>query len=301
MGVLLAAISAFTFGISDFVGGVSARRMPAVLTTVVGQLSGLVGLVVVGLVVTGDPTVADLTLGALAGAAGGLGLLTFYWALSRGQMSVVAPVSAVTGALVPVTVGLASGERPAALAVFGMAVGLPAIVLISREPTPREAESSATLVGAIDHLPTPPGLLRRLGGLPVVAAAGAGLGFGSFFAILSATTGTSGLWPLATARTTAIAVVLLVIVLATVRGHAPRPDRRGVALAAVAGVLDVSANVAFLLATRQGLLTLVGVVGAMYPASTVALARVVLGEHLARHQLLGLALAAAAVGVIAAA
>ncbi len=85
MGVLLAAISAFTFGISDFVGGVSARRMPAVLTTAAGQVSGLLGLVALGFVVSGDPTRADLALGGLAGVAGGLGLLTFYWALSRGR------------------------------------------------------------------------------------------------------------------------------------------------------------------------------------------------------------------------
>ena len=182
-----------------------------------------------------------------------------------------------------------------------MALGLPAIVLISREPTPDEAEVSAELVAADDHLRTPPGRLRRLGGLPVVAAAGAGLGFGSFFAVLSVTSDTSGVWPVGAARAAAILITVAVIAGSTIRGHRPRPDRRGVVLALGAGVLDSSANVAFLLATRQGLLTLIGVVGAMYPASTVALARVVLGERLARHQLVGLALAAVAVGVIAAA
>ncbi len=217
-------------------------------------------------------------------------------------MSVVAPISAVTGALVPIVVGLASGERPPALAFVGMALGLPAIVLISREPTPDEAEVSAELVAADDHLRTPPGRLRRLGGLPVVAAAGAGLGFGSFFTILAGTSDTSGLWPIGTARSTAaILITVVVIAVSTIRGHRPRPDRRGVVLALGAGALDASANIAFLLATRQGLLTLIGVVGAMYPASTVSLARVVLGERLARHQLVGLALAAVAVGVIAAA
>src|SRR5690606_26820158 len=139
MAVLLAALSAATFGIGDFFGGLSARRMAALLTTVAAQAAGL-GLVLAScLAISGSPTGRDLLFGALAGVAGAVGLVLFYWAMGQGPMSVVAPVSAVMSALVPVVAGVAAGERPGVLSTAGILLGLPAIVLISREPTPVEA------------------------------------------------------------------------------------------------------------------------------------------------------------------
>lgn len=294
MAVLLAALSAATYGIGDFFGGLSARRMAAALTTVVAQVSGFVVILALCLVFTGEPTSSDLSLGAGAGLAGGVGLILFYWAMGRGPMSVVAPVSAVASALVPVLYGIADGERPGLLAVLGILAGLPAIVLISREPTPVEAAVSEREVEASVHLRTTP-RLASIGGLPVLVAAVAGIGFGTFFTMLSQTGSSSGLWPLLGARASAAALALVV---AGVTGPA-RPARAGVLFALATGFLDAAGNALYLLATREGLLTLVAVVGAMYPASTVLLARIVLRERLAPHQLVGIGVAVGAVTLIA--
>lgn len=279
MAVLLAALSALTFGAGDFLGGLSARRIAAQWTTAIAQATGLVLLVVLAVVVGGSPTSADMAYGAGAGICGGLALIAFYRAMSQGPMSVVAPLSAVLAALVPVAAGVLDGERPAPLGILGIALAVPAIVLISREP---RADDDAP-----DRSPATP---RVIG-----AAIGAGVGFGLFFTLVSRTSEDSGLWPLTGARSAAIVMAALVVVAA----RPELPNRPGAGLAVLTGLLDSTANVFFLFASRQGLLTLVGVIGAMYPASTVVLARVVLGERLARHQSAGLALAAAAVTMIA--
>lgn len=279
MAVLLAALSALTFGAGDFSGGLSARRIAAQWTTAVAQATGLVLIVVVATVVGGSPGPADLGLGVAAGLCGGSALIAFYWAMAQGPMSVVAPLSAVMSAIVPTIAGMVDGERPGALGLVGIVLALPAIVLISREPEPEDDDA--------DRSPATPRV--------VAAATLSGVGFGLFFTLVSRSADDSGLWPLAGARSAAIVLALLVVV--AVRPARPRVD--GVRLAMLAGCLDSSANVLFLLASRQGLLTLVGVIGAMYPASTVVLARVVLGERLARHQLVGLAIAAGAVVLIA--
>jgi uncharacterized membrane protein len=296
MAVLLAALSAATFGVGDFFGGLSARRMAAALTTVTAQATGLVVILATCLVVTGDPTRSDLILGTAAGLAGAVGLILFYWAMGKGPMSVVAPVSAVMSALVPIGAGVLDGERPSGLAVVGILLGLPAIVLISREPTPVEAVESERSVEAATHVHVATGLAER-GGLPVLAAALSGVGFGAFFTVLSHTSDGSGLWPIASARTAAC--LLAVVVVLVMRPS--RPELGGIRLGMLAGCLDALGNSFYLLASRQGLLTLVGVIGAMYPASTVVLARVVLREQLTRHQLVGLATAGLAVALIAAA
>lgn len=296
MGVLLAVMSAAIWGVADFVGGVSARRMAAAMVTVVSQAVGLVLLAMVAaLFVAGAPTSDDLVTGAVAGACGGAGLVVFYWAMSRGQISVVAPVSAVLSMLVPVTSGLVMGDRPPVAAYIGIALAFPAILMVSREPTPTEAVASAVTVSSMDHLPAAPPALQRLGGLPVVASAMSGIGFGAFFTLLSTTSAASGLWPLVSSRGAAVVVAGI----AAVAMGATTTSRSGLRLAVLAGTADVIANSAFLLATRQGLLTVVAAVGGLYPASTVLLARTVLRERLAIHQLVGMVLAVVAVVLIA--
>ncbi len=294
MAVLLAALSAASFGVGDFFGGLSARRMAAMLTTLAAQAAGLVLILASCVFISGSPEGTDLVFGAAAGLAGAVGLVLFYWAMGQGPMSVVAPVSAVTSALVPVIAGVVGGERPGALAVVGILLGLPAIVLISREPTPAEASASERAVEASVHVHASP-RLAAVGGLPVLAATVAGVGFGGFFTLLSHTGDGSGLWPIVSARSTAVAMAAIVALAA----RPGRPASGGVRFALIAGSLDSLGNALYLLASRQGLLTLVGVVGAMYPAATVVLARVVLREQLARHQVAGLGIAAAAVALIA--
>lgn len=284
MAAILAAVSAVAFGIGDFLGGLSARRMAAVTTTLAAQATGLVLLLGLAPVVGGTVTRTDLAFGAAAGLLGAVALMLFYWSLSAGQMSVVAPVSAVTSALVPLVFGLVDGERPNGVALAGALLALPAIVLISREPGDPRGD---------DELDGPE--RQRTPTRVLAAAVLAGLGFGSFLVLISRSGHDSGLWPLTTARATAIPVIAV----AVLAGRAWKVDTSGLGLAVGAGVFDVTANSLFLFASREGLLTLVGVLGSMYPASTVVLARVVLKERLAAHQLAGLGLAVVALVAIA--
>jgi uncharacterized membrane protein len=274
---LLASISAALFGVADFFGGLSARRIAAQWTTGIAQGTGLVVIVGTALVVGGSPSGSDLGLGAAAGLCGGLGLTLFYWAMAQGPMSVVAPVSALVSALVPIAAGLADGERPGPLAMAGIVLALPAIAVISREPVDDRAAA------------------QRPSSLPVVAALVSGVGFGAFFTLISHTGEDSGVWPLAAARAAAVLLAMVLVVGA----RAEAPSLEGARLAALAGVTDSTANIFYLFAARQGLLSVVGVIGAMYPAATVVLARVVLRERMARHQLVGLGAAALAVTLIA--
>lgn len=293
MAVLLAALSALTFGTGDFLGGLSSKRMASAVTTVTAQLVGLVLILGVCLVVAGDPTPRDFWMGALAGVAGGGGLTFFYWAMSVGPMSVIAPVSALLNALVPVLAGFMQGERPGPLALAGIVVAVPAILLISREQT--EAEFHQAHPESAGTTPISRSWFERLGGLPVLAGAVAGVFFGFFFVFLNETSSESGLWPIVSARAAAVVIGLATALVVSVS----RPTRVGLLLAAAAGCLDVVGNTLYLFATRHGLIILVGVVSAMYPASTVVLARSVLNERMARHQVLGLGIAGLAVVLIA--
>jgi drug/metabolite transporter (DMT)-like permease len=285
VAALLAICASVMFGVADFFGGLSARRIAAVVTAAMAQVAGLAMLLVVGVPVLGGERLGDdLAIGAWAGVVGGLAIGAFYFALSRGSMSVVAPVSATTSAVVPVIAGLLLGESPATFQWAGIALALPAILLISREGTTApEAQSEVPLEER-----TSPADNR----VALVAGLAAGVGFGTFVVLITRTSAASGVWPLVSSRT-ASAVVLGGVLLAA------GAVRTGLWLAMVAGVLDATSNVLILEAGRRGMLVLVGVIGAMYPASTIVLARAVLGERLQPHQLLGLAVAVVAVVSIA--
>ena len=171
MAVLLAALSALTFGAGDFCGGLSARRIAAQWTTATAQATGLVIILIVAIAVGGSPGAGDIGLGVAAGLSGGIALVLFYWAMAQGPMSVVAPVSAVMSAVVPTIAGIVDGERPAPLAIVGIVLALPAIVLISREPAPDDDAADR-------HRATP---------RAIVAATVSGIGFGLFFTFISHT------------------------------------------------------------------------------------------------------------------
>ena len=277
MTIVLALASALVYGTADFLGGLASRRVAAVVVTFVSQSAGLVSLLVVLPLAHGDgPIGSDLAWGAAGGLSGAVALVSFYWALAAGTMSMVAPLTAVVSAVVPVVTGLALGERPSAWALVGVALALPAIALIARET----AE-------------TP----RRAGRRVLLAALAAGVGFGFFFVALARTTGDTGLWPLVSAR--AASISLLAVVLA-VAGRRPQVEGEVRVTVVAAGVLDTTANALYLAAASCGLLSLVAVIAALYPASTVVLARIVLGERVQRWQLGGFVLAAVAVGLVAA-
>jgi len=278
MAALLALASAATYGAADFLGGLSSRRAPAVAVTLVSQAAGLAVLLAVVAVLGGSPTRADLAWGAAAGLAGGVGLLLLYRGLAGGTMSVVAPITAVCAAAVPVAAGLAMGERPSAPALGGVVVALLAIVLVSREEAPAGAPRGPVAAS-------------------VRTALLAGVAFGLFFVLLERTGEGAGLWPLVSARFGSIALLAAIGRAAREPLAVPRAALGGVL---AAGILDMTANVLYLLAVREGLLSLVAVLSSLYPASTVLLATVILRERLHPVQRTGLAAAAAAVALIAA-
>jgi drug/metabolite transporter (DMT)-like permease len=199
-------------------------------------------------------------------------------------MSVVAPITAVGAAVVPVIWGLATGERPGVVSLVGVVLAVVAVGLISRT-------DDDVLDGARsgDAPPPPPYLL-----LAVIA----GISFGTVFILFSRTGEASGFWPLAAGRSTSIGL-LAVGTVASGRSFA-LASRTVVLTIIAAGILDMSANALFLLASRAGLLALVAPISALYPASTVLLARLVLHERLRGVQVVGLTLAGAGVLLIAA-
>lgn len=274
-------MSATAYGVGDFFGGLSARRLPSAAVVLRTHAAGLVGLLAVVPLVGGAAAHSDLAIGALGGMAGALGVLGFYRAMSSGMMSVVAPITAVTAAVVPVAYGLATGERPSAVSMVGIPLALLAVTLLSREEGPRSEGSLS---------------VRQL-----ALTLGAGAGFGLYFIALGMAGDDAGLWPVVAGR---MASVTLFALLALVSPAARVGDRRArqvglLAMLVACGLLDAWANAMFLMATRHGMLTLVAVLGALYPAATLLLARGVLGERLARPQLSGVAVAAAAVTLVA--
>ena len=279
MAVLLALGAALAYGISDFVGGVAARRTSAWPVAVTGGVGGLLGAGALALAFPGSPTTSDLVWGAVAGLGGGMGTAFLYRGLGRGRMGVVAPVSAVGAALLPVVVGVVTGERPSALVWLGVLVALPAIWLVSSEP--------ADLVAG----QVPPG--AAAGVLDGVAA---GAGFGFLFSATGQVDDGAGYWPLALSQVTALATV---VVLAAVGRMTWWPRVRGHWWGLPAGLLASLAVLGFLLATQQGLLTVAAVLASLYPAATVLLAVAVLREVVHRTQALGLALCGVTVVLVA--
>jgi drug/metabolite transporter (DMT)-like permease len=277
MAALLALSAAVAYGVGDFLGGVAARRVPSTAVVLWSHIVGLVMLVALAPVVSGDISPRALAVGATAGVLGGGGVALFYRGLAVGAMSVVAPVAALLSAAVPVVAGLASGERPTTAALAGIALALGAVVLISREPASADA----------------PALRWQALALAVAA----GLAFGLFFVAIDSAGDGVGIWPLVAART---AAVCLFAGLGAARVTASGLPRGAAGAAVGCGVLDASANVFYVLALDHGLLSVVSVLAALYPAGTVLLARYVLGERLSTVQRAGLGVAAVAAVLIAA-
>lgn len=240
----------------------------------------LVLLTVVALTVGGQISTPAVLWGLLAGVCQAFGVWWFYAALGSGPIAVISPLTAVLVAAVPVGVGVALGERPSVLAGVGVVLALVAVVLVSRQ-----AEGPADADG-----------LHRFTVRVAWLTVGSGVAFGMNFVVLDQVPVAAGLWPLVFGRLAATAIVVVAAALT-----ANLVLERGVPLrlALLAGVLDTVANAATLLALHSGLLSLTGVLVALYPAATVLLAIAVLRESVTRSQAVGMIVALAAVALIA--
>ncbi|WP_174186418.1 EamA family transporter [Nocardia barduliensis] len=284
--VLLALAAAVGYGVSDFYGGVASRRVTA-LRVVIYSYPFSVLLVLVALpFVSGSPDAASLVWGAAAGVTSGVAVWWFYAALADGPMAVVSPLTAVLVAGIPVLTGLLTGERPGPLVFAGVVFALVAVLLVSRESPDEVTEE---IIGGRELRFT-----RKVAALTI----GSGAAYGFAFVFLHKTAADSGLWPLLMQRVAATGVVWLA---ALVAGDSGRLRGEPLRLACYISVLDVISNAALLYAFHGSLLSLVSVIGSLYPAVTVLLAMVLLGERVHRQQQVGLVLALAAVVLIAAA
>lgn len=272
------------YGVSDFVGGVASRRVAALRVVIVSYPFSLVIVLIVAPFVGGQISLVPILWGLASGVAGGLAVWWFYLALASGPMAVVSPLTAVLVAGIPVIVGFAIGERPGALAFVGIALALIAVLLVSKESPD---DTTGEVAGG-----------REMKFTPTVAwlTVGSGVTFALAFICLHQIDDGSGLWPLAASRASATAVVWCV---ALASGHFALPHGSVLKLAAFVGILDVVANAALLYAYQGGLLSLVSVIASLYPAATVLLAMVMLGERVGRLQQVGMVVALGAVGLIA--
>jgi drug/metabolite transporter (DMT)-like permease len=277
MASLLALTAAFAYGAGDFLGGVASRRAPTTAVVLWSHVVGLMMLLVAAPLVGGDVTAAGLAIGAGAGIIGALGVALFYQGLSIGSMSVVAPIAGLLSAALPVAVGFSGGERPGAMAILGIGIALVAIALVSRETDAGATRSRHQL--------------QALG-----LAIGAGLAFGLFFTMLNTAGDGVGIWPLVGAR---VASVTLFGLLGLAKVTQAAPPREAAGAAVGAGLLDAAANVFYVMALSSGLLSVVSVLTALYPAGTVLLARYGLGEQMSGIQRTGLAFAGVSAVLIA--
>lgn len=273
IAIVLALGASVSWGVGDFLGGVSSRRLPTFTVMAVSQVAGLAAVfAVVAALGEAAPATGGVAFAAAAGLGGIVGLAALYRGMAVGAIAIVAPISAAS-ALVPLAVGLARGERPGAIQLAGVGLVLAGVALTSYEPGPGGRRLAAGV------------------GLAVVAA----LGFGLYYVFIAEAGEESALWAVLVARA-ASSLVAVVVVLA--RRLMSTLHARDIPVLVLIGLFDVGANCLLVLALNRGLVSLVPVLASLYPVTTVLLARAVLGERVARAQQTGVALALAGVALI---
>lgn len=277
--VALASGSAAAYGLSDYLGGVQARRAGALRVICVSYPVSIVLVVLVAPLAGGSLTLGGALWGLASGVASGLAVWTFYAALARGPMSVVSPLTAVLSAAVPLAAGVLAGERPGVLALLGAALAIGASALVSLEGPPPDA---AVI----------PRFTRRVAVLTVLA----GLAFAAFFILLARVPAGEGLWPVALSR---VGATVVVVAAALAGRENLRPGRSLFVAGAMIAVVDVVANVAFYYASQAAMLAVVSVIASLYPAFTVALALTHGGERVRPVQAVGMGIALLSVVLLA--
>lgn len=273
-GVIFGISSAATWGAADFCGGLATRRGEVLGVLLVSQLIGSL-LLLMPLWIWREtfPGYRNLLWGAAGGACGIGGVTAFYIGLARARMGVVAPIAAVVTAALPVAAGIFLEGVPPVMKYAGFALGFISIWMVSR---PSDGISLR-----LDEL-----------ALPILA----GISFGAFFIFLDQAADEGLIWPLLAARTTSICLIILTSLLLRKRIF---PAKDKIPLIALTGLLDTAGNIFYMLAARAGRLDIAAVLAALYPATTVLLARLVLKELINRWQLIGILAALGAVMLIA--
>lgn len=279
MTAFLAVLSAVLVGAADFGGGFASRTSPPLRVAALAQTAGLPFALVLALAYGSERVSSgDVSWSVASGLALACGFGCFYTAMGRGLISLVAPLAAVTGALVPVAYALGRGERPGVLASAGIAVALGAVAIVS-----------VAQPGPLQHHAT---FSPRVAALSVAA----GLWFGLFYVFFAQISAAAGMWPVVLERTAAT-LLLLVLAASLTRGRLELPRRLSRLVVAI-GVIEVAATVPLLLALQRGPVAVASVLASLYPVTTVLLAALVLRERMSRVQLAGVALALAATAMV---
>lgn len=274
LAVVYGLASALSWGAGDFSGGMASRRTSVyfviLLSQTVGALIMLLAALGLGEAV---PAWTSLTVAALAGISGVVGLIALYKGLAGGTMSVVAPITAAVAAAVPVLVALLLEGWPSAWQMLGFGLALVAVWLLAQDSAGQRIE------------------LRSLS-LPLIA----GAGFGFFFVLIDLASTEAVFLPLLAAR---LASLVLVAVVVLRHRHESRPSCSQIPLILLAGLFDTGGNVFFVLAAQAGRLDISAVLSSLYPATTVILAALILKESISQRQRTGLLAALAALALIA--
>jgi len=270
--VAFALAASISWGAGDFSGGLATRRAQVLSVVIGAYVVGLIMLIALALKWSEPfPSTLDLIWGSAAGLAGAVGLVAFYQALAVGRMGIVAPIAAMLSAAVPVLFGVLIEGLPGPLQLIGFALAFIAVGLISG-------------LGVVKGRPKGLGLAFL-----------AGLGFGSFFILISRVSHGAVFWPLAAAR---LSSVLFLLVVVLIRRQKVLPEKSVWPIVFLAGALDVAGNVFFVLATHAGRLDVAAILSSLYPAVTVLLATFILKERVTRLQAIGIFVALVAIPLI---
>jgi len=274
MVTFLALAAAVLAGTGDFFGGKATKKTNVVSVMAISHFLGLIIILILAPLMADEFTSKDFFLGVLASSFGLCGLTLLYRGLAKGPMAIVAPITAVACATLPVIWGLLSGEKLSELQIVGVFVGLLAIFLVSWTPGERKA----------------------IKGSLVLEALVAGLSFGAFFIVIDGTSETTAPWPVVGSRVFSVLVIFLFVIIGR---RNIKPEKNSTPFIVGAGFFDTLANVVLLAALNKGLLSLVSVLASFYPAVTVLLARFFLKEMMLKNQIIGLALGLTSIALLA--
>ena len=274
--IVFGLASAASWGAGDFSGGLASKRNDVYVVIVVSQIFGVVLLTALALLWReATPAAEHLLYGALAGLSGALGLVALDRGLATGHMGVVAPLTAVVAAALPVLFGIFRSGLPGNQQLLGFAFAFAGIWTISRNGS---GANVAPLALA----------------LPLLA----GAGFGLFFILIDQVSEHAVYWPLVAARLASMAILTLIIARRRVAVAQSAQPPLNLRLLALTGILEAGGNIFFALASASGRLDIAAMLASLYPATTVFLAWVVLNERLSQRQWLGIAVTLAAIILI---